>query len=151
MVGGTPHFRGVWRNLLDLPPIWNGKDRRKTVQSNRAVFRHSLRMSKHMPEKDNEFWARFLPEINKIIEGTLASEAKREEVLASLLETPPQTLAMQWDALRSRIEGLARCPDDSIAAADVPLKEAEGAYRDKLEAIETLRLKLADWAGRSIE
>ena len=104
-----------------------------------------------MSEKDSQFWARFLPEINKIIEGTLASEAEGEEVLASLLDIPPEKLTVSWDSIRSRIEGLARCPDDSIAAADVPLEEAEEAYRGKLEAIETLRLKLADWAGRSIE
>jgi hypothetical protein len=104
-----------------------------------------------MPEKDSQFWARFLPEINKIIDGTLASEAERAEVLASLLNAPPETLTGHWDSIRARIEGLARCPDDRIAAADIPLKEAEDAYRDKLAGIETLRLKLADWAGRSIE
>ena len=116
-----------------------------------SFFAIHLRMKKHMSEKDSQFWARFLPEINKIIEGTLASEAKCEEVLASLLDTPPETLTVRWDSIRARIEGSARCPDDNIAAADFPLKEAEEAYRDKLEAIETLRLKLADWAGRSIE
>ena len=102
-----------------------------------------------MPQKDHQFWAQFLPEIKKTIEATLASLEEREEILASLSETSEGTFSVRLDEVRSRIENSARRPEESMAAADALLEDAEAAYRSKLAGIETLRKKLADWLERN--
>jgi hypothetical protein len=103
-----------------------------------------------MPQKDNQFWAQFLPEIKKTIEGTLAGVEAREKILDSLAETSAGTFPSRLDASRARMESHARRPEETIAEADALLQEAEAEYRSKLADIESLRQKLADWAGRAI-
>ena len=101
-----------------------------------------------MAENNSHFWAQFLPEIKKTIEGTLVSLAERDEMLASLSETSAEGFSVRLDEVRSRIEASARRPEETMAAADALLEEAESAYRSKLAGIETLRKKLADWLAR---
>lgn len=101
-----------------------------------------------MAEKDSQFWAQFLPEIKKTIEGTLASLADRDEILASLEETSAEKFSLRLEEMRTKIEGSARRPEETMAVADALLQEAEAAYRGKLAGIETLRKRLADWLER---
>ena len=108
-------------------------------------------MKKHMSEKDSQFWAQFLPEIKKTIEGTLAAVVAREEVQASLSESAAETFDGRLNEFQVRIAGCARRPEETMAAAEALLQEAEEEYRGKLAGIEALRQKLADWAGRAIE
>ena len=103
-----------------------------------------------MPQKDNQFWALFLPEIKKTIDGTLAGVTAREKILDSLAETSSGTFPTRLDELRVRLESCASGPEESMAEADLLLQEAEAEYRSKLADIESLRQKLADWAGRAI-
>jgi hypothetical protein len=103
-----------------------------------------------MPQKDNQFWALFLPEIKKTIDGTLAGVTAREKILDSLAESSAVTFPTRLDELRVRLEGCASRPEESMAEADALLQEAEAEYRSKLADIESLRQKLADWAGRAI-
>jgi hypothetical protein len=101
-----------------------------------------------MPDKDNQFWSQFLPEIKKTIDGALGALAKHENALASLSETQVGTYQARLDELRSRVEGCARQPEETMSAADALLQEVEAAYRNKLAGIETLRKQLADWLER---
>ena|SRR5579864_2519575 len=98
--------------------------------------------------KDTQFWEQFLPQVNKAIEGALASVIAGEEALSSMGQTTAGNFDARLVEMGTKISNCANRPEESIAAADLLLEKTEEEYRGKLAGIEALRQKLAEWVRR---
>jgi alpha-D-ribose 1-methylphosphonate 5-triphosphate synthase subunit PhnG len=94
---------------------------------------------------DSQFWAQFLPEVNKTIDKTLASVVAREEVLALLEKSAAEDFDSRFNEVKAKISRCESRPEESVAAVDALLQKTEEEYREKLADIEALRKTLADW------
>jgi hypothetical protein len=101
----------------------------------------------------SEFWAEFLPGIEKTIVEALAALEAREQTLPSTVEKQSGNSSQHLQDLRDRIAGLetvAARPEPAVAEVDALLQTGEGELRGYIAAVEALREKLAEWAGRAI-
>jgi hypothetical protein len=98
-------------------------------------------------------WEEVLTRVGQALAAAEADAARREQARQTAPAPPAGAGALPGlDRFREHVRGLAECAgqaDALVAEADAALGGAEDALRAWLQAAETTRRTLANWAGRA--